>query len=167
MSALPGQMNSDAMAIRPVRQTGFTLIELIMVIVIMGALSAVVLTSMDKDIFEAEAAAGELIQAIRYAQEKSMTNTGAAKFQIVVSATDFRVTQAGADIPHPADGAASFQASWSGVSISPTGTIIFDGYGEPSLSGGLSFSSNQQVINLTVGTDTRSITLERVTGFTR
>lgn len=148
-------------------QQGFSLIELIMVMVIIGALSVVAMAKFNPDSFEAAAVSGELISAMRYAQEKSMSNTGATDYQITLTGGGYSVTQGGAAIPHPVTGVAGYTSAWSGVTLSPTGTISFDGYGTPSLGGALAFSANQEVISVSVGAESRNVTIEQLTGFVR
>ncbi len=141
-------------------QTGFSLIELIMVIVIMGALSAVAMTRFDRSTFEAQAAAGELIQAIRYAQEKSMTNTGAPNYQIQILNNGYNVTQNAVAITHPIEGTVGYTRNWANITIAPIATIIFDGYGNPALGGPMIFTVTQ-------GASSATVTVEDVTGFAR
>lgn len=138
------------------RQTGFTLIEMVMVIVIMGALAAVAIPKFDRSPFDVEAAAGELIQAIRYAQGKSMTDVDANKYQIAVTASGYTVTQNGVAITHPITQAASYSKTWSDISIGSSATIVFDGYGEPNA--GASFT-------LSKGANSKTVTVQAVTGF--
>lgn len=141
--------------------------ELVMVIVIISALSAMAITHFNGNAFAVAADAVELIEAIRYAQEKSMTNTGAADYQVAINGTGYRVTQAGADITHPVSGGASYQSAWTGVTLAPTGVISFDGSGTPSLSGTLAWSGNQETISINVGSESKTVTIEQLTGFTR
>ena len=142
------------------QQRGFTLVELIMVIVIMGALSAVAVVKFNRDSFDVVAAAGELVQAIRYAQEKSMSHSGATNYQIAISPTGYAVTQGGAAITHPVTGALGYTKTWSGISADTTTTLTFNGYGDPGLGAPLT-------IILSKGAERDSVTVENVTGFAR
>jgi prepilin-type N-terminal cleavage/methylation domain-containing protein len=142
------------------RQAGFTLVELIMVIVIMGALSAVAINKFNRNTFDVAAAAGELVQAIRYAQDKSMSHSGATNYQIDINGTGYTVTQGGADITHPVDGSLGYSRSWADITLDTTATIIFDAYGNPGMGAPMT-------ITLSKGTDSDSVTVEDVTGFTR
>jgi len=141
-------------------QSGFTLIEMVMVIVIMGGLSAVAFSKFNRDTFDVVAASGELVQAIRYAQDKSMSHSGATHYQVAISSTGYEVTQGGTAIPHPVTGAASYSKTWSDITLDTTATIVFDAYGNPGLGAPLT-------ITLTKNTDTDSVTIENITGFAR
>jgi len=148
---------------------GFTLVELVMVIVIMGSLSAYAASKFDIGTFEAAAVTTELVSAIRYAQEKSMSNTepGMGNYQVAINGGGYVVTQAGNPISNPVTGVAPYQSTWSNVTLTPTGVVAFDGYGAPTLTAPLVFGGNQEIITVTVGADSETVTVEQVTGFTR
>lgn len=142
------------------RQAGFTLVELVMVIVIMGALSAVAVSKLNRNAFDVVAASGELVQAIRYAQDKSMSHSGATNYQIAISGTGYTVTQGGAAIIHPVDGTLGYSKTWTDIALDTTTTIAFNGYGDPGLAAPLT-------ITLSKGVDSDVVTVENVTGFAR
>ena len=142
------------------QQSGFTLVELIMVIVIMGTLSAVVMSKFNRNAFDVVAASGELVQAIRYAQNKSMSHSGATNYQIAITATGYTVTQGGVAINHPVDGTLGYSRTWTDIALDTTATISFNAYGDPGLVAPLS-------ITLSKGADSDVVTVENVTGFVR
>jgi prepilin-type N-terminal cleavage/methylation domain-containing protein len=142
-------------------QQGFTIIELVMVIVIMGALSAVAFSKFSRDAFDVASASGELVQAIRYAQDKSMNHSGANNYRIAINASGYTVTQSGVAIPHPVTGAANYTRVWSDISLAPAAMISFDGYGNPVGLGA------PLTITVSKGGESDSVTVENVTGFVR
>ena len=117
-------MVERAQQYRKHRQSGFTLIELIMVIVIMGALSAVAISKFNRNAFDVVAASGELVQAIRYAQEKSMSNSGATNYQIAITGTGYTVTQGGAWITNPVAGTVGYAKTGSKLAVATTAQIV-------------------------------------------
>ncbi len=155
------------------RAHGFTMIELILVIIILGVLSAYAIPRMDLKMFDAHVAAQELVEAIRYAQEMSMTHSGDAPFQVELdgSANSYAVTQNGTAINNPYTGGANYISDWTDVAINQTGTIEFNSRGTPSCSGGLAAcsepSGNNVTIVVSVGSDNKTVVVERMTGYAR
>ncbi|MCX5863656.1 MAG: type II secretion system protein [Deltaproteobacteria bacterium] len=130
---------------RTSRQHGFTLIELVMIIVILGILSAVAYERWPVGMEEA-AAVKEFKRAVRYAQHKAMTRqftTAAAAWGITVSANRYTVQRKNANCLLPADAAdrdkcaeETYQTralnDKSNTSITgPTLSVWFNGLGEP------------------------------------
>jgi hypothetical protein len=131
-----------------------------MVIVIMGALSAVAISKFNRNAFDVVAASGELVQAIRYAQNKSMTHSGATNYQVAITGTGYTVTQGGVAINHPVDGTLGYNRTWTDIALDTTTTLTFNSYGDPGLGAPLT-------ITLSKGTDSDVVTVENVTGFVR
>lgn len=156
------------------RSQGFTLVELILIIVILGIISFIALPRLGSlGAYDVRLASQDLIEAIRYAQAQSMTKTGANQFQIAISNTGYRVTQAGVDITHPISGAASYTedaSEWSDVNVSASGTISFDGRGKPtctSYSACTTPSDTNVTLTISKGADSAGVTIERYTGYAR
>ncbi|MCF6362188.1 MAG: type II secretion system GspH family protein [Gammaproteobacteria bacterium] len=148
-------------------QRGFTLIEMIAVMVIMATLAVVAIGSFNPNDYQLSASRDELVAALRYAQSLSLSHTGATNYEVTLTGIGYSVTQGGAAIAHPVTGASAYNSSWSNVTLGSSGTVSFDGYGEPSLAGGLAWSGNQLAVTVTVGNVSDSLRVERITGFVR
>ena len=154
---------------------GFTMVELVLVIILLGILAATVAPRFDVAGYESRVRAQELVAAIRHAQERAMSHSGGGPFRIEIGSGGFRVTDDGDDIPDPAEPSkgeyTSDDDAWAGVSVSPTGTIAFDGRGTPQCSGGFSPCEEPDDSNLTITLSTggvsTTIEMERVTGYAR
>lgn len=144
-------------------QSGFTLIELVVVMVLIGILAVFAIPSNKAD-FTASNSATELMQAIRYAQQKSMDNTGKTNASITLSNDGFVFNNL-----------SSLGLEWKllkpapayTVTINPTGTITFNGQGVPSCTNTLALCFSNQTQPITVAANGNSVTiyLEPYTGF--
>jgi len=142
------------------RQAGFTLIELVMTLIIIGALSVVAYARFNPAIFDLRAAADELLAAIRYAQERSMSHSGVSSYSISINGQGYMVNRDGGAVTHPVTGNSTYSRNWTAITISPTASLSFDGNGDPGLASPL-------VLTLQNGSESASITVENVTGFAR
>ncbi len=139
---------------------GFTLLELVIVILLLGIVSIVILGRSGSD-FKAAADAEELLQAIRYTQERAMQHTGdGLSYQISLSGTGYSLLPPAA--PRYAD---TLNGVLEGGMISPTGTIAFDGRGTPLCSAGLSCTNAPQSINVSASGESVVLTLQPYTGY--
>lgn len=146
---------------------GFTLVELIIVIVVMGVISVVVAPRFfDKDAYKSRGFYELSLTALRYAHKLAM-GTG-CHTQVNFSATGVTVKQrdnctSGAfsvDVKHPGNPDQLFSESETGVSIGSL-SIFFDGAGRPYDSGtGVLLTAP---VSLTI--DTRSLQVQPYTGF--
>lgn len=153
------------------RQRGFSLFELVMVVVILAIIAVAAvpkLTTLGG--FTLNNAAHDLLSAIRHAQHRSMTLSGADPFQVSVL-NGFTVTQNGTDITHPLTGAAAYTEqsdAWNGVTVN-AGTIQFDSRGRPHCSNGLSActlpTDSNAVFTLSMNGQSLTLTVERYTGY--
>jgi MSHA pilin protein MshC len=138
---------------------GFTLLELVTIILLLGIVTVFVLGRSGGD-FKAVGAADELLQAIRYTQQRAMQHTGDAETdQITVGSSGYRLSP----VPDPAyadtlDG--SLEAS-----VSPNGVIAFDGRGSPLCSAGLNCANTPQQFNVSAAGETVVVTLQPYTGY--
>ena len=158
--------------------------ELVMVIVIIGVLAVTAAPKFSRSGYDVKAAAEELISALHYAQEMSMSHSGMDgdgdsimdEYTVIVNATGYTVVIADSDsatisnLTDPVSGNNPFTESssdfWGGnTTISPLPTIRFNSQGEPTSS--VAWSSNRIVMTLTNGSDSATVTVEELTGFTR
>ena len=92
-----------------------------------------------------------------------MTHTGdGLSYQILLQGSAYSLSP-----PAAAIYADSLDGVLEGSSVSPTGSIQFDGRGLPSCSAGLSCASSSQTILISASGDGVSLTLEPYTGYVR
>jgi len=141
---------------------GFTLIELVMVMVLIGILAIVVLPRLDNSAFSEYGYAEETLSALRYARQTAIARN--SEVTVALAAHGFRIclggscpVAGGSYLANPAkarpwDGAAlGGGKAPDGVSIvTGLGEVTFDGLGRPSVAGTLSIGSH----TLTIEPDT-------------
>ena len=144
----------------PTFQPGFTLIELVVVLVLLGILAAYVAPKFDSGesttLSQAELLAQNIrhAQAIAVAQHKTLT--------VDVAGGSYSVKEGAAIINDPRSGSAFSVSLEEGVTSS-TGSVDFDYMGRP-LSGG-SFISSATSFTLASGAASSTVSVTPVTGF--
>lgn len=140
---------------------GFTLIELVMVMVLIGILAIVVLPRLDNSAFSEYGYAEETLSALRYARQTAIA--GNAHITVQLSSDAFRICRGDAC---PGDGYLSNPAAglpWDGTALkrgkapegvsitTPLASVTFDGLGRPSASGRLEIGSHALTIEPETG----------------
>jgi len=150
----------------PTRISGFTLIELIIVIVLLGALSVFTIPRFfQKTSFDSLAFEQELKTAIRFAH--NLSTASGCEVQVALTANNYALyfpdsscnppDAFGANpVNHPLQSGNYTGAAPSGVSISGFGDFYFNDVGSPSAAGGI-----------TVDPGGRLITVMPLTGYVR
>lgn len=150
------------------RTHGFTIIELVTVLVLVGALAVFVVPRLNPQGFDRYGFRQEVLSAARYAQKTAMAS--GCDVQLAVSAgadtvtlnyrTNGTDTTCGPDanpfndsVQSPSSGGAFSLNAPGDVDITSGGTVVYDGFGNPS--GGLT-------IAFATGP---AITIEAVTGY--
>lgn len=163
------------------RSGGFTLIELVMVIVLVGVIAIYAAPRLNLDSYDATEAAGEVIEALRYTQALSMEHSGFDSdgdnnydyycFQVV--GNNYTISLIDVDdnplagIANPVTGAATYTQSWGGgITLTPSvNAICFSSRGEPVNTADAPLGN--ATINVQSGTSTTTVTVEQLTGFIR
>ena len=140
------------------RATGFTLVELVAVMVVVAALSVLLLPRFSHREATEPAQADQLGRTLRHAQALAMSQ-GRALTLDVISPTTYAITDGVSPIRDPAGELQSYTLA-NGVLIAAGGDIKFDSLGRP-LSGA-SLITAPQTWAFSGGA---SVTLQPVTGF--
>lgn len=150
------------------RSGGFSLVELVLVIVILGIIAMYVMPRLDFTAEDPEMVGTELIAAVRYAQELSLTHTNNPNYQVQITVNGFNVTRGGAAVRDPHTQEVGYSRNWGGVGFAPVGTIGFDARGEPTCGGGLACPvGGRAQVTVSKGGDTRVVSIEGLTGYAR
>jgi MSHA pilin protein MshC len=148
---------------------GFTLVELIMVLVLLGIVAVFVIPRTPGKSIEARAQADQLASDIRYVQSLSMTHGERYRINFNVAGNSYQLaTQVGVAVAHPATGTTAPIALRGGVAFQSTtnSLLVFDGKGTPysdAATPGTPLAANA-VITLRADSDTRTVTVSPETG---
>lgn len=133
-------------------QKGFTLTELVIILVLVGALAAFVAPRINIEGFQRQAFASELINALRYAQKTAMGSGCHVQATVSAAADSYSLTYTGAGgapcgsggtaVTHPTRGGA-FTGNGE---IDSGGTVVFDAMGRTSTGLSITLASGELVI---------------------
>lgn len=151
---------------------GFTLVEVIAVLVLFGILAIYATNRMGNDQFKAIAEADALRAALRYAQARAMADIytwgisqDGSSYTLVV---DNASVAASAKLP---GGGGATRTMPSGVTLGGATLILFDWRGQPvtanitAIGGTASAATANQNITVTASTTTETVTVTPYTGF--
>ncbi|MBI5428694.1 MAG: prepilin-type N-terminal cleavage/methylation domain-containing protein [Nitrospinae bacterium] len=140
---------------RPRNENGFSLIEMISVILVMGIVAAVVYPSFNISGIGSSTGAAIVETDIRFVQELAMSRNPSTTGEIGIT---FTAGQSSYTLTDPAGMYTQTRALPDGTTITQGGTISFNKYGEPEI-GGSSID-----IKISDSGTIKTITVERYTG---
>lgn len=129
-----------------IQQAGFTLIELVVVLLVAGILAATVLPNLNIDIFRQVGGVQQATAAIRFAQKQAITS--GCQVDVVISSTACNLNWNGctsSSILNPATGNANFCGD-SEPGVSPAVSFSFNNIGEPSSAQSIVFANGRTLI---------------------
>jgi len=163
------------------RSPGFTLVELIVVMLVLGILAAVFIPRSNNPAIVLSTQAEQFAADIRYVQSLAMTQgwSGVAptarRYRVNFTATSYNFTDvSGAAIPHPSGtpGSMSFAGDVRILPMPPSNLpnnlVAFDALGAPYTDAGAAAPlASMATISLVSGSSTRAVQIFPVTGMVR
>lgn len=157
---------TDAITPLGKNQRGFTLIELITVIIIVSLLAVTAISRWSATPFNLSAQAEQMLGDIRYVQTLSMTHGQRYRINFAADRYWFSNQDGSIIITHPASNSANIMMA-NGVTLSFTNSLlVFDGNGSPysdANTPGTALATDATV-TLTLGTDNRTVQISPETG---
>lgn len=130
-------------------QRGYTLVELIVMLVVMGILAAYVSAKLDFAAYDAGGCADTVKASIRMAQKLAIAKRTSSTVSVAGSCAVSVGTES-----YPA---------LNGVNVTNSGSVVFNGLGQPSVGGTL--MTAVRTFTITGGGITRYVCLEAETGY--
>ena len=145
------------------KQGGFSLMEMVIVMVIIGIIAVVATSQMpNQQIFQADGFREVLVQDLRLTQALSMSQN--QRYRIVVGASSYQIqNQSGSPVTNPETGGDSTVYP-TGLTVTPTTTVAFDGMGRPYDGGGAALGG-LLTFTVTAGSYTHSASVTAQAGF--
>ncbi len=142
------------------RSAGFTLLELVIVIVILGVLAVVALPRIGEGSFRSAAFAEQVATAFRYAQRLAVATGCDIQVDVSTATNSYRVrrradgtdTSCGStggftlDVPNPGGSGAFAGTATAGVTVTQGVVITFNAQGLPSPNGGTAVVGGRSII---------------------
>ncbi len=145
-------------------QRGFTLVELVVVLVIAGILAVGMLPRFSQGIVEVSGQAEQVAADVRYAQTLSMTRGQRYCISFTSSGYQFRTTNCTVAVNHPATGSTAaivLSGTTVGTNNLNANAIEFDTKGRPQ---SFTLPANNATIPLTSNGQTRNVVVSPETG---
>ena len=139
---------------------GFTLIELVIVLIVLGALAAIVLPRLGEGSFREVAFAEQVATAFRFAQRTAVATGCEMQVEVSAASDSFAITRRadGTDtscgtsgaftlaLANPAGGGAFAGTATGGVQVTQGLTLRFDAQGLPTPNGGIVVVGGRSIV---------------------
>ena len=158
--SVSARTNRPVQGQRAVEKAGFTLVELVMVIVIVGILAAVAAPRFfDTNVFQTRGFADQVQASLRYAQKQAIAqrrNVCVAWVDSTVSLTIANASGAaspcGPNLNFPSGG--NFITAPTGITLSPAATVTFNALGRPTFNTAPPYTVTGATNNIVVEAET-------------
>ena len=147
---------------------GFTLLELVAVLIIVGIVSSIVFVSWPGNTTNLDGQAQQLANDLRYVQSLAMTNE--QSYRVNFSATQYTFTESNGTtaVPHPAAGGSNVITLGAGMVLStanlPNSYILYDKNGIPYTNTSGTKLAVQADVILTTTSSASTVSIEPETG---